>query len=139
MNIFDIETVVKYELEIFNSTLGFNFIYNELNHNPYAYYFVMVENNKLIGYIGSWINGKFGQIVNFFIVKHERNKGNGKILINHCIDNLKSIGATIISLEVRVSNIRAIKFYESLNFTKAYVKKGYYQDNEDAFVMILYL
>ena len=41
-----------------------------------------------------------------------------------------------ITLEVRVSNIPAIKLYEKYGFKSLGTRKGYYQDNnEDALIM----
>ena len=41
-----------------------------------------------------------------------------------------------MTLEVRVSNIRARKLYERLGFKSAGLRKGYYVDNhEDAIIM----
>ena len=46
-------------------------------------------------------------------------------------------GVTSITLEVRVSNVAAIKLYENNGFEKKLVKKGYYSDGEDAYFMML--
>ena len=44
-------------------------------------------------------------------------------------------GCAFITLEVRVSNRSAIALYERFGFTRAGLRKGYYQDNgEDAYV-----
>ncbi len=42
----DILTVVKQEEEIFNSSLGYDMLYSELELNPYAYYFVLEIDSK---------------------------------------------------------------------------------------------
>jgi ribosomal-protein-alanine N-acetyltransferase len=41
-----------------------------------------------------------------------------------------------IYLEVRISNIPAIRLYEKYGFRKARIIKGYYSDGEDAYVMV---
>lgn len=40
-------------------------------------------------------------------------------------------------LEVRISNISAIKLYEKLGFEKVKRNHGYYLDGEDALVMVV--
>jgi ribosomal-protein-alanine N-acetyltransferase len=42
-----------------------------------------------------------------------------------------------MTLEVRVSNEPARQFYRSYGFTEAYRRRAYYQDGEDALVMVL--
>ena len=45
-------------------------------------------------------------------------------------------GVKYLTLEVRVSNIPAIKLYEKYGFQSLGTRKGYYQDNnEDALIM----
>ena len=44
-----------------------------------------------------------------------------------------------MTLEVRVSNLPAREFYRAYGFREAYRRKGYYQDGEDAFAMVLAL
>ena len=41
-----------------------------------------------------------------------------------------------ITLEVRVSNIKAQRLYEKLGFKNTLLKKSYYSDGEDAFYMV---
>ena len=41
-----------------------------------------------------------------------------------------------ISLEVRVTNEPAIKFYEKIGFKKITIKEHYYDDGEDAIYMV---
>ena len=50
------------------------------------------------------------------------NKGNGEVLY--------------LTLEVRKSNIFAIKLYESLKFERIVVKEKYYKNGEDAIYMV---
>ena len=46
-------------------------------------------------------------------------------------------GCETMSLEVRISNQKAISLYESLGFETKAIRKGYYQDNhEDAYLMV---
>ena len=49
------------------------------------------------------------------------------------------MGSAAITLEVRISNAAARQFYRSYGFAEAYRRRGYYQDGEDALVLILAL
>jgi ribosomal-protein-alanine N-acetyltransferase len=61
----------------------------------------------------------------------------GRCLLEDAIARARSIGSASITLEVRVSNAPARQFYRSYGFTEAYRRRAYYQDGEDALVMIL--
>ena len=63
----------------------------------------------------------------------------GKRLLTHVIGYAKLAGATMIFLEVAVSNINAIAFYEKLGFTGDSYRYNYYgtKNKEDALLMSL--
>ena len=65
-----------------------------------------------------------------------RRKKIGEALLYQAIENCYSNGVKYITLEVRVSNEKAIKLYEKYGFKSLGTRKGYYQDNnEDALIM----
>ena len=68
-----------------------------------------------------------------------RNSGLGRRLLEDGLARARSVGATAVTLEVRVSNFPAREFYKSYGFREAYRRRGYYQDGEDAFAMVLTL
>jgi ribosomal-protein-alanine N-acetyltransferase len=66
-----------------------------------------------------------------------RNRGLGRVLLEDALARARSVAATAVTLEVRISNIPARQFYGSYGFREAYRRKSYYQDGEDAFAMVL--
>ena len=50
-------------------------------------------------------------------------------------EKAKALGARQSLLEVRVSNAPAIALYEKFGYERYGVRKNYYADGEDAFVM----
>ena len=59
------------------------------------------------------------------------------IQLDDLIENLKSKGVTSLFLEVRESNVSAIKLYEKLGFIKLSVRKNYYEGVENAINYLL--
>lgn len=131
----DINDVVKGEEEIFKTSLGYDMIYTDINLNPYAYYFVLEIDAKISGYIGLWIEDQ-AQIINFYVDKKYQNKGFGSMILKFVIELCIMSKVNNISLEVRESNIKAINLYEKYGFVKSYKRNSYYEDGEDAIVMI---
>jgi len=66
-----------------------------------------------------------------------RNLGHGRALLEDAIARAGAMGSASMTLEVRVSNAPARQFYRSYGFTEAYRRRAYYQDGEDALVMVL--
>jgi ribosomal-protein-alanine N-acetyltransferase len=69
-----------------------------------------------------------------------RRKGIAVALLEKIIDELRRKGCKSLYLEVRASNISAIRFYENYGFVSAGLRKNYYTSpKEDAVVMMLEL
>lgn len=129
-----IDDIVKYENLYFGSSLGRDYIINDINNNPYSRYLMALDNDKLIGYIGINVD-RFGEILNFFVVEEERGKNIGKSLLKEAINQAKLALSESISLEVKETNKAAISLYESFGFYVSHKRKGYY-NGIDALLMI---
>ncbi|MCE4604582.1 MAG: GNAT family N-acetyltransferase [Aeropyrum sp.] len=78
-----------------------------------------------------------GHLVSIAVRPGYRRLGVGSALMSETVRVMKEIyGVESIFLEVRVSNIQAIRLYEKFGFVKVRRIKGYYRDGEDAFVMV---
>lgn len=100
-------------------------------------FLVTKEDEEVIGYIIGYLrDNDEGHIMSVAIDPDYRGKGIGTKLIREDMERLKEKGADRIGLEVRVSNNKAIKLYEGMNFHKTKRVKDYYQNGEDAWYMI---
>ena len=133
----DLERICELEEELFPADpwQKHNFLY-ELNENPYARLSVFEENGRIAGYADLWIMFEQAQIANLAVAGDCQGRGIGRELMNHCLKTAEEAGCEVISLEVRVSNARAISLYEKRGFIRAAVRKGYYENGEDADLMI---
>jgi len=129
--ILDALEISKLDQRNFVDCLSYEFIYSDLENNPFAYYFVYETNNRIVGYINCWVSDNT-TILNFCVDEEYRNKGIGKSLIEKVLE----VSVGIITLEVRVSNNNAINLYQKYGFEKALIRKGYYSDGEDAILMV---
>ncbi len=87
--------------------------------------------NKLVGYI-LWLNRKkYFRLYSLAISKAYQNQGLAKQLLDYSFEHLKEKS---FSLEVKVSNIGAIKLYEKFGFKIKKVLQNYYE-NEDGYLM----
>ena len=117
--------------KIFVDHLSYEFIENDLKNNPFAKYFVYESDGIIVGYIISWVADNT-EILNFGVLKEYQKKGIGSLLF----DEVLKISEGIISLEVRESNINAINFYQNRGFKAVRVRKNYYSNGEDAYLMV---
>jgi len=66
-----------------------------------------------------------------------RNRGLAFNFLNQILDHYKKQNYRKIMLEVSKQNLPAIQLYKKLNFKIIQVRKKYYQNNQDAFIMTL--
>lgn len=123
-----------------------NFFFEELLEESPETFFVAEKNGKIVGYIMCRIEYGFsnirrfslvrkGHIVSIAVLSEDRGKGLGKALIEEAIKGMKKRGCSEAYLEVRVSNLPAIKLYENLGFKTITRLEYYYKDGENAWLM----
>jgi ribosomal-protein-alanine N-acetyltransferase len=103
--------------------------------NPYKR--VIRISGIVIAYIVTWTIHDEVHILNIAVHQDFRKIGLGEMLLRDCISLSKETGLKYAILEVRTSNIGAIKLYEKIGFRTMRLRKKYYSDNgEDAYVMM---
>ena len=129
--VIDAKQIAELDNRMFVDSLEYDFIYNDLSNNPFAYYFVYEIEGNIIGYINCWVTDNT-EILNFCVDDKYQKQGIGTLLYNE----VEKVANGIISLEVRVSNLNAINFYLNKGFEKACIRKKYYSNGENAILMV---
>ena len=83
----------------------------------------------------AYVIGNDIQIINVAIDIPFQHKGFGKQLLNYFL--ARHIDNSVITLEVKQSNLNAIKLYLDLGFCEINRREKYYHDGEDAIVMAI--
>ena len=110
--------------------------YHELSNKIAHYYSAVNELGEVIGYAGFWMVLDEAHITTISIHSSHRRKHIGEAILRKIIEDCWKNEVKYITLEVRVSNIAAIKLYEKYGFKSLSTRKAYYQDNkEDALIM----
>lgn len=136
MEVEDIGQVMWVEVASFSSPWNEQIFIQEITQNQHAYYFVMEIDKKIVGYVGMWIVLDDTQITNIAILPGFRGQRLGQKLFRFALQKAISLGASRLSLEVRVTNIVAQKLYRKFGLVPGGIRKNYYTDNhEDAVVM----
>lgn len=142
MNINDLESVLDIENECFREPYKLSDLEYELNENPVNKMLVAIDEDKVIGFIDYMITFNSSSITQIAVTSSYRRKGVATKLLNAMVESFpKDIEDKVetITLEVRASNLAAIKLYESFGFEKVVIKPKYYKDLEDAIYMVMRL
>lgn len=102
-------------------------------------FFLAKEENKPIGYAGMYTVLDEGYVTNIGVMPLHRRKGIGKKLLESLIEFSNDSNLAFLSLEVRPSNLPAIKLYESFGFVSEGLRKNFYSNpREDGLIMTRY-
>ena len=131
----DVGQIYDIETECFNVPWSQELLKREIL-NEDAMCFCVKDNGEVVGFIVSDIFYDELHITNIAVTQVYRRKGIGELLLEKVLSEAKKAGFEDITLEVRISNMPAIKMYEKKGFTADGIRKKYYCDNgEDAVIM----
>lgn len=99
------------------------------------------ESETLLGYavadIDEYLRQQIGHILSIAIRKKDRRRGIGYRLLSELINVLKAKECSGVLLEVRVSNDVAQVLYQKLGFQEVKRSRKFYDNGEDALIMVL--
>ena len=142
----DIERVIEIERSWQHlSHWSVDSYYRLLNDTGFTSSFVAEAESEsgetsILGFVIFHITGNACEVYNIAVDSRHARSGIGKQLMTTVLRESRTRYASRILLEVRKSNIGAIRFYEGFGFKVAGERKNYYSNPvEDAFVMELSL
>ncbi|MEO0025659.1 MAG: ribosomal protein S18-alanine N-acetyltransferase [candidate division WOR-3 bacterium] len=133
----DLDQVLQIEHATFPNPWRRSFFLSDI-HRPDGLCIVAENESRVVGYLIAW--GRIEvHIANIAVAAEWRNQGVGTELMRRALQFAASQQAESVFLEVRVSNTGAQRFYRRFGFVPTYVRRGYYENGEDALIMELAL
>lgn len=105
--------------------------------NPFSKYIIAKINEQIVGFAGVIDTVEQLEITNIVVKKDFRKNGIGNKLLLELINMAKQSSKEKIILEVNSNNLPAIKLYEKNGFNNIGFRKKYYNNTDDANIMIL--
>ena len=90
---------------------------------------------NVLGYAGCWLLVDDCHVSTIAVHPDWRGQGLGELLLVSLMDRGKELGAHRATLEVRISNQAAQSLYHKCGFEIVSLRRKYYADNEDAYIM----
>ena len=133
----DLDRVCEIEKEIFPMPWSRSSFEAELAPDRCAFPWVAEKDGRVVAYLISWLVEDELHVGNIAVARAQQGSGIGRSLFSFCLSRAVERGVSRATLEVRVSNSRAISLYENHGFIPVALRKGYYSDSgEDAVVML---
>lgn len=130
----DLDVLIEIEKSLYKDPWNKEAYLRDLE-NDIAYNYVLVHDDVILGYYGFWIMFDNIDITKVSIRKELQGKGLSNILMKDFFSRISNLDIKSITLEVRVSNIKAINLYKKYGFKEISVRKKYYSDSEDALIL----
>ena len=130
----DCSKLLELENELFEDPWNMEMILREIEENEFANLYVAKEGEILIGFIDYWILFDQADIAKIAVKKEYQNQGIGKKLLEFALKKIDEENCIVTRLEVRESNLIAIKLYEKYKFKPVRIRNNYY-NNENGICM----
>jgi [ribosomal protein S18]-alanine N-acetyltransferase len=128
--------VMAIERQVYPRPWSPNLFLSEMTEMRNRTYLVAKLGREVVGYGGIMCYGDEAHVTTIAVHPSHHRKKIGTRLMYELIQDALRLGATAVSLEVRVSNWGAQRMYSRFGFRPVGVRKGYYQETgEDALVM----
>lgn len=139
----DIPKIVEIEHELFSDPWSPDIFLEELNNKDLFYKeingervsckhnYLLEYQGEIVGFFLGWAVHDEYSIMNIGVSKNYQKLGFGSYLMHKLIEKAIESKCFVVYLEVRESNLPAIKLYEKFNFEKIGLRKNYYQNPQE--------
>ncbi len=148
----DLEQAAAIELECFGREAWSVQAFADALNNPAALYLCAQEEaaaetssdaagspslcGSICGICGIWQSFEEGEIMNVAVLPSHRGRGTASALLARLFEEAGRMGVLDFTLEVRESNLPAIRLYESAGFAVEGVRRNFYDHpRENALIM----
>ena len=139
MQVSDLPAVIAIERASFTSPWSEDSVLSEL-YSSQSLTRVAVINESIVGYIIAKQVIDEGQLLDVAVKPECRQRGAAELLMRDLISGMKMKRVVKIFLEVRATNVAAIRLYEKFGFTTISTRRDYYKNPvEDAYIMMVEL
>jgi len=131
-----LRSVLRIEAQVYPRPWSLSLFMSELALRSSRAYYVARVGGEVAGYGGLMVTCDDGHVTTLAVdpAWHRRKIGS-RVLLTLAGEAIR-LGATSLTLEVRVSNVAAQELYRRFGFVPAGIRKNYYvETNEDALVM----
>lgn len=111
-------------------------IFKNESKNPSARYAVCIKDGLPAGYMGYIHASDEADIVKIAVKNEFRRMGIASHIMEYMLKKAEDDSVRHMTLEVRESNTAAIELYKKFDFKIAGIRKKYYSDLENAYIMI---
>lgn len=128
--------VMAIERQVYPRPWSPNLFLSEMSEPRDRTYLVAKLGRRVVGYAGVMVSGDEAHVTTIAVDPAHHRRKIGTRLLWELVQEALRMGATALSLEVRVTNYGAQRLYARFGFRPVGIRRNYYQETgEDALVM----
>lgn len=132
----DVAAISEIERAAFSDPWSARSFRDALEHPAVYFGCARSDAAEVLGYVVAWFVAGEGEIANLAVAPEGWGGGIGRALLDAALDEGRRRGIEAVYLEVRDSNLRARRLYQSRGFEEIGRRKSYYRRPvEDAIVL----
>jgi ribosomal-protein-alanine N-acetyltransferase len=135
----DLDRILEIEHASFGKDAYDRNLFAEFLHKCGDLFLVAEGDRRVCGYMVTCIRGRGAdaraELVSVAVDPAGRGHGAASALLDSTLRRLRLRGIPRLALMVRVTNRKALAFYEKYRFHKVRTVRGYYEDHADGFLM----
>lgn len=132
----DISKIAEFEeKQMFPDRWTYNQLAESFLNDKFKGFLLETDDGEIVGTIALNFGLDEADLVNVLVAARLRKTGLATLLMQTALAECEKIELNRLFLEVRESNIPAIRLYEKFGFERISQRKGYYKDGETAVVM----
>lgn len=131
----DLDALLQIEEEVFMDAWSRDSLSSLFNKERNVV-LVACQDSAVVGYITGWHVHDEAEIARLAVMHESRKQGIASALITAMVKDFEDSNVEKISLEVRVSNKAGFAVYRKFGFSVQGRRPRYYEDGEDALVMV---
>jgi ribosomal-protein-alanine N-acetyltransferase len=95
------------------------------------------RSNTICGFLSARIVSDQAEVLNLAVSPECRRAGHATALLLEALSEFRRFNLSSVFLEVRESNLPAIRFYERCGFVNSGVRPGYYRNPNEAAILMM--
>ena len=135
----DVDDIHEIETLCFAMPWSKESILHDIRENAVSRWLVLDDGDgRVLAYAGMWFVIDEAHVLNVAVRPDVQRRGYGRRVLEALIEVARENSMTLMTLEVRRSNLAAQALYHACGFLDVGYRKRYYEDNrEDALIMYL--
>lgn len=135
----DLDAVADLEHRCFSNPWAREALEGELARTWARLFVIEADGGAIAGFVNFWLVADEVQVLNVAVEPSLRRRGLARALMKAVTETARAQRATAVTLEVRPTNAAAVTLYQTMGFTISGRRPRYYDDGEDALLMVLSL